>query len=41
MTLLPEAAQLREVFVRLERVLQRMAAEESRPAVGLAPAAST
>jgi alanine-synthesizing transaminase len=40
-TLLPEAPQLREVFVRLERVLQRMAAEESRPAVGLAPAAST
>lgn len=39
-TLLPEAPQLREVFVRLERVLQRMAAE-SRPAIGLASTAPT
>jgi alanine-synthesizing transaminase len=39
MTLLPEAAQLREVFVRLERVLQRMAAE-GQPTAGLAAATS-
>ncbi|MEO8746079.1 MAG: aminotransferase class I/II-fold pyridoxal phosphate-dependent enzyme [Rhodanobacter sp.] len=38
MTLLPEAAQLREVFVRLDRVLQRMAAED-RQATGIASAA--
>jgi alanine-synthesizing transaminase len=29
LTLLPQPAQLREVFVRMERVLERMAAEES------------
>lgn len=32
MTLLPPAAQLREVFVRMERLLQRMAAEQLQPA---------
>ncbi len=37
MTLLPPAAQLREVFVRMERLLQRMAAELGQPATA-APA---
>ncbi len=31
MTLLPPATQLREVFVRMERLLQRMAAEQQQP----------
>jgi alanine-synthesizing transaminase len=29
LTLLPQPAQLREVFVRMERVLERMAVEET------------
>ena len=32
MTLLPPPAQLREVFVRMERLLQRMAVEQTQPA---------
>ena len=36
LTLLPQPVQLREVFVRMERVLTRMAAEQPRRATAAA-----